>query len=359
MSKLPLNNYLGCILGGAIGDALGAPTEFLSLSEIKRKYGYQGVSHYVEFDDDQGEITDDTQMTLFTAEAMLASQITELNNGEGGTKLQSLFNAYQRWYDTQMLDFDRNIINSSNVNNKIGLANVREMYKCRAPGLSCLFSLENSRNQNWGTVEYPINNSKGCGGIMRVAPIGLIYHDSIKSAFDEGVKAAALTHGHPDGYLPAGVLTSIIASINNGSDLMQAIENSIIELRKYERHETTESAINKAIRMYESHEPNFENVEKLGGGWVGEEALSIALFCALHYQTDFKKGIILAINHSGDTDSTGSITGNILGLLLGQNAIPKLWLNNLNMKKIISDIATQLYSENKSEELLFVQSRVS
>jgi ADP-ribosylglycohydrolase len=184
---------------------------------------------------------------------------------------------------------------------------------------------------------------------MRIAPVGLIHHDSHKSVFDNGVKIAALTHGHPDGYLPAGVLATIIASINNGNDLMPAIEDSLIELRKYKRHESTERAIVKAIRLYNTQEPTFENVEKLGGGWVGEEALSIALFCALHYQTDFEKAIILAINHSGDTDSTGSITGNILGLLLGKSAIPILWLNNLNMKSIISDMATQLYSENKEE----------
>jgi ADP-ribosylglycohydrolase len=139
MSKLPLNNYLGCFLGGAIGDALGAPTEFLSLTEIKRKYGYQGVNHYVEFDDDRGEITDDTQMTLFTAEAMLVSYNNEVENGNN---LQSTFNAYQRWYDTQMINFERITNLNYNNKNKTGLANVKEMYKRRAPGLSCLLALE-------------------------------------------------------------------------------------------------------------------------------------------------------------------------------------------------------------------------
>jgi len=347
MSKLPLKNYLGCLLGGAIGDALGAPTEFLSLTEIKRKYGYQGVSDYVEFDDDCGEITDDTQMTLFTAEALFLAQGKD---AEDENKLQSLFEAYQQWYDTQMIDIKTSKQKYSNNNFKNGLIIKKEMYKRRAPGLSCLLALETSRNNSWGTVADPINISKGCGGVMRVAPIGLIFHHSLRSAFDQGVNAAALTHGHPDGYLPAGVFAAIIAGINNGSDLMEAIENSMVELRKYKRYESTERAIIKAIRLYNTQEPTFENVEKLGGGWVGEEALSIALFCALHYQTDFEKGIILAINHSGDTDSTGSITGNILGLLLGKSAIPTRWVNHLNMNTIISDVATKLYSENMSEE---------
>lgn len=345
MAKLPLDNYLGCFLGGAVGDALGAPTEFLSLSEIMHRYGYQGVSEYVEFDDNKGEITDDTQMTLITAEALLISHNSELKNA----KLQSMYEAYQRWYDTQIVDIKTLQLNFSDITSKSGLIAKNEMYKRRAPGLSCLLALETSRDKNWGTVDTPINSSKGCGGVMRVAPIGLTYHPTLANAFVDGVNAAALTHGHPDGYLPAGMLAAIIASLNNGSDLMPAIENSLVELRKFKRHESTERAVINAIRLYNTQEPTFENVEKLGGGWVGEEALAIALFCALHYQTDFEKGIVLAINHSGDTDSTGSITGNILGLLLGISAIPKLWLKDLNMNSIISDIATQLYSQNKAE----------
>ncbi len=345
MSKLALTNYLGCFLGGAVGDALGAPTEFLSLNEIKRKYGYEGVSRYVEFEDNRGEITDDTQMTLFTAESLLVSK--RGTNCTAEASIKSTFEAYQRWYDTQMMDIKTSEVSDAKEKNRCNLAGKIEMYKRRAPGLSCLLSLEKSRTEQCGTTENPINDSKGCGAVMRVSPIGLMNYDTPEKAFEHGVQAGALTHGHPDGYLPAGVLATIIAGINAGSNLMSAIEKSLIELRKHKRHNTTESAIVNAINLYKSHEATFENVEKLGGGWVGEEALSIALFCALHNQDNFEKGIILAINHSGDTDSTGSITGNILGLLLGEKAIPLHWITNLNMTDIISDMAVKLYNETR------------
>ena len=116
-------------------------------------------------------------------------------------------------------------------------------------------------------------------------------------------------------------------------------------MQTFENYTETYRAIDKAIQLYETSEPSFENLEKLGGGWIGEEALAISIYCSLCYPNDFEKGIILAINHSGDTDSTGAITGNILGLLQGEQAIPPRWLEKLEMNQFISQIGKDLYIE--------------
>jgi hypothetical protein len=86
-----------------------------------------------------------------------------------------------------------------------------------------------------------------------------------------------------------------------------------------------------------------EVIESLGGGWVGEEALAIGLYCALVAGDDFARGVRLAVNHSGDSDSTGAITGNILGAVLGEQAIPRAWLNLLELHDVVCQMGEDLF----------------
>jgi len=180
---------------------------------------------------------------------------------------------------------------------------------------------------------------------MRVAPVGLIKSFEPEMAFKTGAELAAITHGHPSGYLSAGVFASLIAFIRTGRSLTDAINESLEILKTWKNHTETFRIIERAVQMAQSTQPTFANIEELGGGWVGEEALAIAIYCSLQYQDDFEKGVILAINHSGDTDSTGSLTGNILGLLLGEKSIPQRWLDNLEMNQFISRIGEDLFIE--------------
>jgi len=205
-----------------------------------------------------------------------------------------------------------------------------------------------------GTMENPINNSKGCGGVMRVAPVGLFsakadgcatQKKKLESIFRLGCETAAITHGHPSGYLPAGCLAAIIADIIAGEDIKGAIKHTLPILKKYQGHEETLAAINLAVALWKDkkNKPSPETIEKMGGGWVGEEALAISLYCALVAEGDFEKGICLAVNHNGDSDSTGSITGNILGAKLGLSVIPSNWLRELELKDVIEEIARDLF----------------
>ncbi len=91
------------------------------------------------------------------------------------------------------------------------------------------------------------------------------------------------------------------------------------------------SAINDAIELSENNATDINNIHRLGEGWVAEETLTIAIYCSLRYQNDFSKGIIAAVNHKGDSDSTGAITGNILGAWLGYNNIENKWKENLEI----------------------------
>jgi len=89
--------------------------------------------------------------------------------------------------------------------------------------------------------------------------------------------------------------------------------------------------------------PRDAAIAQLGEGWVAEEALAISVYCALRAR-NFKDGVILAVNHDGDSDSTGSITGNLLGTMHGSKAIPREWLAQLELRDVIAELAEDLYA---------------
>lgn len=91
------------------------------------------------------------------------------------------------------------------------------------------------------------------------------------------------------------------------------------------------------------HIKDLDAIRTLGEGWVGEEALAIAIYCAAKYENEFEKAIIASVNHSGDSDSTGAVTGNILGAHLGLKAIPEKFLTSLELRDTIIDVADDLF----------------
>lgn len=332
-----MDHFAGCILGGAVGDALGAPIEFFSLSGIRKHFGPQGVTDFIDLNDEGlAEFTDDTQMLLFTAEGLLEAQAQKKLTG-ADEPVQQIYQAYLRWLRTQYNE----TLQSLDLAQQKGLIALKGLWKRKAPGNTCLSALSSGR---MGQLSPPLNNSKGCGGVMRIAPIGLVY--SGQEAFRLGAEAAAITHGHPSGYLASGCLAQIIAELVSGFDLEESIQRSVETLSQWPGHEETLQAVQQAVAY--AHDPavipTAENIEKLGAGWVAEEALAISIYCALiaAQQADFTQGVVLAINHSGDSDSTGAITGNLLGLLLGKKAIPPGWLEKLELKDTLENIAASL-----------------
>ena len=327
--------YRGCLVGGAIGDALGWPVEFLKLEDINHKFGEGGIQDLVLSSSGKAEITDDTQMTLFTAEGILRSETRGIKKGICHPPAV-VFYAYQRWLITQgypKLEEWQWIYNG-------WLLSIEELNERRAPGNTCLSALL-SRKQ--GTIEEPINNSKGCGGVMRVAPAGLFYKK--ENAFRLGADFAALTHGHPSGYLSAGALAYIVACIIEGQDIETAVRNALNELKNYSEHEECSQILKEALELSKSSLSDSEAISQMGEGWIGEEALAISVYCALKYRDDFKKALIIAVNHNGDSDSTGAITGNILGAYLGLSKIPSPWVEKIELREVLMQVADDLFAE--------------
>jgi ADP-ribosylglycohydrolase len=331
-----LSRFRGCLLAGAVGDALGAPVEFSSLTEIQGEFGPHGPE-----DLEDGLFTDDTQMTLFVAEGLIRA-LNHKRSGGTSPSLDIMLNAHRRWLTTQALQPNADT-NSEPLTS--WLTDIPGLNERRAPGRACVGSLQTGK---LGTRDQPINGSKGCGGVMRIAPIGLAWPDD---PFGFGCEVAALTHGHPTGWLASGCLTHIIHEIVGGADLDAAVERAMNRLARIPGHDETLRALEHAEAFAAMGKGTPAEVEGLGAGWIAEEALAISVFCA-QVAPDLESALRLAVTHSGDSDSTGSITGHILGALHGVEAIPQRWLDRLDLNDVVDTVATDLYRATHDRDAL-------
>lgn len=336
-----VDHFVGCLFGGAVGDALGAAIEFLPLDRIRKEFGDAGLTGYAPAYGRKGAVTDDSQMTLFTAEGLILSKVRPEYSSAGDDGITTaVYHALLRWLYTQEPCRQKSLISSFGTCSIVDgvLTGHKELFFRRAPGNTCLSALRSGR---MGTIQAPINDSKGCGGVMRAAPVGLFFSDAEK-AFRMGCECAAITHGHPTGYLVSGVMAAVISMLASGESLQNAVSASIQMLRKRPAHLECLLALERAVEYSGRCDLSPEAIEKLGAGWVAEEALAISLCCALAAPNNYKKAVLAAVNHSGDSDSTGSITGNIVGLLNGKSTIPSEWIEELELKKLIAETAEDL-----------------
>ncbi|MCM1003112.1 MAG: ADP-ribosylglycohydrolase family protein [Candidatus Gastranaerophilales bacterium] len=338
-SRHALEYYEGCLLGGAIGDAFGAKLEWLSLDKIKSYYGEAGL-RYIPKVNGQYNISDDTQMTLFTAEGLLKALLNNSHNLLIEPNYKDIFLSYNNWYKTQTIPYE-------NVESKMGLMADRTLYSQRFPGKTCMSAL---RTGKMGTIENPINNSAGNGGLMRIAPVGLMYCNNPELAFKVGAKCAAMTHGHPDGYLPAGFQAALIAFLIGGNTLETSIEKSMVILSSYKNSDNLMKIIKKAIILVHSGHSSEEAIKKLGMGGKADEALAIALYAALKEPKNLMKALSIAVNHDGDSDSTGAIAGNILGTVLGINSIKNSYIDNIELKNWLKKYSRALLSVSANSQ---------
>ena len=339
-----LDKFRGCLLGGAAGDALGYEVEFMSERQIFERFGGNGITEFF-LRNGVAQISDDTQMTMFTATGLLFGTTRGKTRGIMGTYESYIRLSYKDWYRTQTEPYPL-----PEEYHFSWLVNLPEMFHRRAPGNTCMSAL---RSENEGTTNNPINNSKGCGGLMRVAPIGLYFCDRplipIEMSDRIGAEAAAVTHGHELGWLPAATLVHIIRRLSENADetVFSAVKESMTKLKQlYPKTQylgTLLGLMEKAVNLSQENCNDLDAIHALGQGWVAEETLAIAIYSALKYSNDFEKALIASVNHVGDSDSTGAVTGNILGAALGLDGIPRKFLKNLELRDVIQNLADDLF----------------
>lgn len=351
----------GSLMAGAAGDALGYAVEFMSRGSILAKYGFRGIAKFNLTREGKALISDDTQMTLFTACGMLMGVTRGYTRGIGGRPEKYVDQAYLDWYYTQTGKNSRPSVT--------WLRNLPELAHRRGPGNTCLSACESLFQ---GKEVH--NNSKGCGGIMRVAPMALLmagywargkcpYH--VFEMDEAGAEVAAVTHKHPLAFLPAAMLTHLIFRVISmeEAEVKASITNIALETiealgyiykGEYEEHKRILTNLTlTALSLAANDKSDAENIRLLGEGWTGEEAWAIALYCAVRHIDNIEDALIAAVNHDGDSDSTGAVCGNIMGAIYGYEAIKRMNLfcphghdfeQTLELSNIILALADDLYT---------------
>jgi ADP-ribosylglycohydrolase len=328
--------------------------EFWSLARIQALTGAEGVRRYLPYEDEDGTryglITDDTQMTLFTVEGLIRAGVRR-DRGIGFT-VAVVHAAYDRWLDTQTRS-------GPDPEHPDGwLSQQPWLYARRAPGATCLDALTAARAGGRRMPQYgrpAVNDSKGCGGVMRAAPFGLLPPELVspRDVFEYAAEAAGYTHGHRTGQLASGALAATVAGLVAGNDLDAALDTASTILAAHDGHDETSRALERA-RAAATVSVDAETVESLGGGWVAEEALAVAVYAALVHSAPDRMldALALAVTHSGDSDSTGAICGNVLGALHGDTALPPALTFEVEGRATILEIADDFVWEFTCPERL-------
>lgn len=343
----------GSLVGGAVGDALGYEVEFMSLNAILRKYGPDGITRFSGNKSKTAHFSDDTQMSLFTLEGMM-NGIIESKAGDISKIIPHIKKAYLNWYQTQT--------STPHGLPESWMGSLKALWARRAPGLTCMDALE----QLEGDREVR-NNSKGCGGVMRVAPIGIFSgaHPHIYQYQDIALlagQAAELTHKHIASTLAAALMAATVANcivddVVDRTIFSFILTGGLIMLPEYFPGQLEE--IKKFANLIElamdlgkrDNVPEREAISRLGEGWVGDEALAIAVFSVMRHIGDFEKCMVCAVNHDGDSDSTGAIAGNIIGAILGYSAIPRYFLDALELEPVLVSAADDLCADINNPEV--------
>ena len=344
----------GSLIAGAAGDALGYAVEFNREASIFSRFGSRGIRAYA-LDRETGKaiISDDTQMTLFTANALV---LNRARRAAGATEQprHAVARAYEAWRRTQRERF------VPGQTGECWLMELEPLYAWRAPGNTCLAALEGRARQDEPPEDYiedALNHSKGCGGVMRAAPMGLYREGDLDELDREGAQIAAVTHGHPMGYIPAMVLTHIVHRLAYATSPV-SLDSVVREARDAARrlYPDAEGVVDLCdmlddARLFAANgDDDLENIHRLGEGWVGDEALAIAVYCCLRHEDDLSEALCAAVNHRGDSDSTGAVAGNILGAKVGYSAIEAKWTRDLELRDEILTLADDLIAPPRPED---------
>ena len=167
-------------------------------------------------------------------------------------------------------------------------------------------------------------------------------------------EAAEITHQHPLGFVPAAFLSDIIYQILceekeiTRDTFLEIIEYGLKITRMFGGNFTEEVAefeqmIIKAVKLADSNLADIEVIDQIGEGWTGDETVAIAVYCTLKHLGDFESAIVASVNHKGDSDSTGAVTGNLIGAMVGYDAIPQYYKDNLELHDVILHVADDLW----------------
>ena len=319
MIHTPALRASGSLFGLAYGDALGKPTEFLTVAEIERRYGPTGPR---ELSGEPVLVTDDTQMALAVGWALHEAQ--SFTPEAVQPLLRQRFLAWA-------ISPDNN----------------------RAPGMTCLRACaELSRGVRW--QEASVVDSKGCGANMRVTPVGLLDVD-LDTLAGLAQLQAGLTHGHPTGLAASELTAYAVFALRAGATLPElpavlterALAQRLIYRERWlgdlwqragsrspeafiaQGWDECLAVLGRLTSALGQPDDGGDPCRVTGEGWVAEEALATALLCAVRHADDPVAALARGATTAGDSDSIAALAGAFVGAAVGMTAWPREWANRI------------------------------
>jgi ADP-ribosylglycohydrolase len=323
-----VDRFRGCLLGLAIGDALGHPTEFVSsVSAIRARWGERGVEDFQPVGrHPAGTFTDDTQMSIGVARALVRA---------GHTSLDTLMNVLAEEF----------------------IAWSRSRENNRAPGATCMAGCRAlAAGRAWN--EAGVEDSKGCGAAMRAAPIGLYFANDLDALVRVAAAQSSLTHRHPTAIASSVAAAAAVAYAMRapGGDTMlsfvrlcvNAIDDQMLVRVGCAPELIEQIGLREMLAALDATEAALdtetEDVCKLlGGAWIGEQAVATALWCAHRAEGSFSAAVLRGANSSGDSDSIACIAGGIVGAGGGVEALPPAWVSGVEKSELLDQLAVALH----------------
>jgi len=329
--------YRGCLLGMAVGDALGYTVDDKTLAEIQENYGPNGLLGYDLKESEYAQVTSYTQIAAFLCNGMLLALTRAKGEYLRWGKL-----ALQEW--TRSQHFYRDPEQSYCFLCKLPLFHRRH---CRDARM-----LDNLRLQAYGTMDAPKNNYSAPGALTAGVAAGMLYRPERIAPERVGTLAGeliALTHGNPETFLSGVILAYSIAGILHdpshtlAEHFMQAIEVTVRQYRsRYPQVETLSLQLRKAIALSQSvavtPQQGMEQLECLDA----PRCLAGAMYACLVSPEDFDRAIITAVNHSGKSAAVGAVAGAIMGARLGMDALPAFYLESLECTDVLGILAEDM-----------------
>ena len=317
--------YRGCLLGLAVGDALGHPADKLTLAQIREDFGPNGLMGY---DGDCGRVTSHTQLCAFTANGLLLGQTRGQVSGKMAPLARYMALSQREWAKAQ-----RPYANLERTYCWVYWVDELRRRACADPRM-----LEMLMADHMGSPEDPINHLDGCGSLTAAVAVGLFGTDPARL----GAEAVALTYGDPTAILSGAIVAEVIwRTVHHREkslavifdEALTAVEEKFSD--RYPKARTVTAAVRYAMDL------GVGALERLVCQ-TAPQVLAGAAHTLMHCGDDFDAAMVAAVNHSGRSSAVASLVGAILGAKLGCREIPEFYLETLEAAEDLRVLADDL-----------------
>lgn len=333
--------FSGCLLGMAVGDALGYTVDKKTLEQIREAYGPAGLRGY-DLVNGVAEISSYTQVGAFACNGLLVG--ASRGRVRPADCLHFITVALEEWARDQHLP-------GAPRQRCCWLSQVSRMRQRRCMDARTLDALSRAAT---GSLERPVNQGAGPGTLTAAVAVGMFFTPErmqVQQLGLLGAQVVALTHGDPMAFLSGAVLAYSIAGILHAPEV--ALEEQFRQAcaavvrqfgGSYPQAAALQELIGGAIDMaLDPRIPGVEAMEQLGCG-TAAQVLAGAVYAALASHEDFDAAMIIAVNHSGKSAGVGALTGAILGAKLGSQELPEFYLESLEASRELEELSRDLHN---------------